>query len=1096
MKTGIFKIILLIAACLLLGSCVREVVGEPVSDEGQLIDYVINFGSPQGARVSVSTKGALGAMRESNVFNLYLLIFEGNATESKKLYGHFFDSSNLGDTSLSNYWTVDNMSSDNDTPTNGTLHIKTTAKAGCTLVAVANMNPNDLDVSSGLLSTIKTYGALKEIVATQIHSEVTANSGYFMMTGQVDNVDITDASHDYSSVPAKALVLKRLYAKVTFNVQINPGSNITSFIPDKWQIINVPSCCYLMERDKSVYDDDFDAASSAEEFFNTEAEGFEPAVLTNDKLADDKTYISSHSFSFYMMENRYDASAEPAGAWTYADREKQVAGTGSERAFAYANPFSTYVILSGKITMDTTTEQTDNATLDATVKYKIHLGNFNLSNGGAYDNFLTLRNHNYVYTVYINGAEDIKIEANGGAENEPGATGSVVVANETVFTSDCHYSTQVISFHADYLDPEHISWYVETPFNPEGIGPNEVENDLSRVDYKWVEFRLNEKENGVYTDKRVSYKPHDYAWPEGTPAKNRTMYVDELVDYLLIQRGKYEDDPATSDFDTDPGADGPKLTVTAFVNEYYYTVHPLSGMPDPSLWKDYAVNQPMRRMHILATSKKSADGESSLIGSSFTIQQRSIQSIYAIHEAADLQSAWGMEFSDDSYETGLNDYWRTKSFENCGNTSLTNGRLNTLKLWGVLDPDWPDGPHGSGTAATLYWADFLNLHGTNETAQLWSKTDPDNPDKNVYDYNYLRYSCLSRNRDNNGNDIIDPEEIRWYMASDIQLIGVFMGSYGIEGDARIYQKSAADQGGNNDDDWRQHVVASNRYVFPPGSSELNDPTKWPNSNAYARVIWAEEGITGSHISYNNAGKTSKFSTRCVRNLGYYVSGNERIDITLGDPSIEPQPYVTTIRKHLENDGVTVTSPYTGNYDDNTFYEFDCSRINVASLRARVDHELVGHDENSRMACLSSSFVTAPLSQGIDVRSHTSHSFNGNTYNLMTYRGMSEYLDASFGEMETDFHVCPHGYRLPNIREMAIIWNELSDYSREGLGDSSYLGSGTSTVPSRTYWSKGVNGSNVKVNNAWGWGMINNKILMAQPTGNTHKIEKPRCVRDL
>ena len=1090
MNKGLNIFFCLLCALLLWGACVKEVGDVPFSGEGEPVNYVIRFGSPEGARVSVSTKGGLGAMRESNVFNLYLLIFDGDSDSSKKLYGHYFSADNLGDTSLSNYWTVDNMSNDSDTPTSGTIHITTTAHEGCTIVAVANMNPNDLDVSSGLLSTIKTLGALKDIVATQIHSEVTANSGYFMMTGQVDDVDITAGSHDYSSTPAKALVLKRLYAKVTFKVQINPGSNITSFVPDRWQVVNVPACCYLMERSKVSYPSAFDAADLDGEFFTTAEEPFDPAVLTSDLLADGKTYIPSHNFTFYMMENRYDASSNPTGAWTYADRERQVSGTGSGRAFLYANPFSTYVVMSGKLVMKTDSGVNANATLDATVKYKIHLGNFDTAHGGSYSNFSTLRNHNYSYTVYINGADDIKVEADGGAENEPGATGSVVVANETVFTSDCHYSTQVISFHADYLDPEHITWYVETPFNPNGIGPEDVEDDLSRVDYKWVEFRVNEKDgSGLYTDNRVDYKPHDYAWPQGTPMKNRTMYVDELVDYLVLQRGLYEDDPATSDFDTDPS--GPKLTVTAFLNEYYYTEHPLSGAADPTLWKDYAVNQPMRRMHILATSKKSADGESTLIGSSFTIQQRSIQSIYAVHEAADLQSAWGMEFTDDNYETGLNDYWRNKDFEDCGNTSPTNGRLNSLKLWGIIDPDWPSGPHGTGAAGTLYWADFLNLHGTNETAQLWSKTDPDNPDKTVYDYNYLRYSCLSRNRDNNGNDIIDPDEIRWYMAADIQLIGVFLGSYGIEGDARLYQRGAETQSGG-DDDWRQHVVASNRYVFPPGSSELNDPTKWPNSNAYARVIWAEEGITGSHISYNGNGKTKKFSTRCIRNLGYYIDENthERADISTAAPDVEPQPYVTCVRKHIENDE-SVTSDFTGAWDNNVFYEFDCSRINVSSLRASVDHELVGHDENSRMACLSSRFVAASLSQAVNVSSLASYSFNGQTYNLKTFQGLNNYLDASFGEMD-DFNVCPNGYRLPNIREMAIMWNVLSDY---GLGDSSYLGTGDNdSVPSRTHWSKGPEGSN-KVGTAWGWGMINNKILMAKPT-TQHFVQKPRCVRDI
>ena len=485
----------------------------------------------------------------------------------------------------------------------------------------------------------------------------------------------------------------------------------------------------------------------------------------------------------------------------------------------------------------------------------------------------------------------------------------------------------------------------------------------------------------------------------------------------------------------------------------------------------------MRRLHILASSRRSADGESMSIGSSFTLQQRSIQSIYAIHEVDGLHSAWGMEFTDDNNETGLTKFCKPGTpAENCNNFSSTNGRLNTLKLWNVLNPD------GSQNPAVRYWADYLDLNGTNETPQLWG------------DYNYLRYSCLSRNRDNDGDGIIDPEEIRWYMASDIQLIGVFLGAYSIEGDARLYQKGAEDREASysEKDKWRQHIVASNQYIYHSGI-----PNDWPNSNKYARVIWAEEGINGSHMSYSSATEqTTYFSTRCVRNLGYYydAGSNQNVDITEAPPEIEPDPYVTMTRKKLNDDGTVSDYPESNpanTYNDKTFYQFDCSRINATSLREAVDHELVSHDENSPMACLSRGFEAAPVSTSITMKSYQNYSFGGETYNLQYFNHMDNYLAASFGGLDVNLNVCPAGYRLPNVREMSVIWNVLSALN---TGDSDYIGK--DPVPSRTHWSLGCHGTG-KVTNAWGWGMTNQKSLMANKNGtSSHLITKPRCVKDL
>ena len=448
MRKRLFELLFLLCAVLIAGSCVREEFQNPGSgSDGDLVDCVISFGSPQGATIDVGTKAELGIVRESNVFNIYLLIFEGNTSSSKKIYGHYFDGDNLNATSESNYWTVTNMTTKDSPATNGTLHIKTASKAGCTIVAVANMNPNDLDVSAGLLSTIQTFGELQNVVATQVRSEIAANSGFFLMTGQVDGVNIQGNAEDANDISKKSLTLKRLYAKVTFNVRVarnpdqsNPktknNSLLRDFVPYTWQVVNVPNCSYLLPRAE-------DAADTPAELFSTEELGFETETLTPNKTTDfyndGVTPVSIHSFSFYMMENRH---APTSGITEYADRERRKKPEDYESGtffnngnYVYTDPLSAYVVLTGKIVMGVSASGNDNATLDANVRYEIHLGNF--TDDPA--DFNTNRNYNYVYNIFIGGAEDIKAEVeafSSGAltEPEPGATGRVVVALKRCLT--------------------------------------------------------------------------------------------------------------------------------------------------------------------------------------------------------------------------------------------------------------------------------------------------------------------------------------------------------------------------------------------------------------------------------------------------------------------------------------------------------------------------------------------------------------------------------------------------------------------------------------------------------------------------------------
>ena len=140
-----------------------------------------------------------------------------------------------------------------------------------------------------------------------------------------------------------------------------------------------------------------------------------------------------------------------------------------------------------------------------------------------------------------------------------------------------------------------------------------------------------------------------------------------------------------------------------------------------------------------------------------------------------------------------------------------------------------------------------------------------------------------------------------------------------------------------------------------------------------------------------------------------------------------------------------------------------------------------------MACLSSKFGTAPV---IDLKTVDTRVFNGTTYDLKTFSGINNYLNACFPDLDSGFRICPEGYRLPNAREVSLMWTVLSALT---TGDSAYLGNSGDTdgTFSRTYWSMGALGSQ-KAPTYYGWGMSSKHLLMAL----NQKFTKPRCVKDI
>lgn len=1077
------KIFKLISAALLLSllalSCVKEQFREAGLEEGEGW-LLVNFG-PQES-IEVITKSTQTYSSENAVSNIYVFLFDGTGN---KLYGKWLTSSERFSSptdvekASSDSWCVNPALSSPDLTT-GCFKIKASAGSGFKLYVISNLDSDMARISSDLLShNIVTESDLLNF-KLQLNQETVNRNTNFPMVAFMDNITITPGSTNTVASSSEPLKLQRIDAKVRFVFKTGTrpderGQVIKSFEARQWKVVNVPTTSYVVGRAVDATNVDpatvtsADYASLAPYFFETDWRNFEDITET------------TQEFSFYMLENRQ--TPKNTDFTSYQDRSRQMKDAAGKnetlqvdytsllgksesrnlRLFENANDFSTYVLVTGRVNMDLENDDAGQ-TLGADVQYLIHLGNWdptNIHNGTGehwdddeYSNvtdFNTLRNYSYTYTVTINSVNNIRVEVeNGDKENQPGATGEVIIAKEEIALCDAHYVSKTMTFHAKNFVTVHpdgtlsstadrLTWKVKTPYcdgAPTVVDGIDIASDL---DYKWVHFRLNKQSSSgnYYSDLRRKYTTRVFEHKElfqtntdddGTEGlagyhNDGCMDIIQLVSYIKEQVALYvkyreelrkASDPSavvnTSDFDNgqlEDGSDDPdgeKICVTAFIDEYYYDEHPITHKSSQTLWKTF-VNQNDRTMHILCDSKTSTDLESTSTGSVITIQQKSIQTFFNDDPSfTTLHSAWGLEHEDEYPEKWL---WSGDTSP-AGNNNYFNGLLNSVRLWGLCSTGnyiFDD---------SISWNSYLNIEVKNETPQL-------NSDKSN-----LRYSCMTRNRDNNGNGVIDRDEIRWYTASIRQLIGLYIAEGVISPSSRLYNRSPEDKNSTDKAKWMQHVISSTQDGGNP------------------MIVWAEEGIsTGTYTGYSDEGANKELSVRCIRNLG--MTGTHPLDSV-------PDDYV--VRSYA--DGHTV---------------FTCTNINEASLRDYTSVELPRHFENERENYLYKKFEVANSTVPGDTKMF--NDFNNTIDNAIASGASNPY--------------CPEGYRTPNQREVAIMaYNYLDD----GSGGNQPL---DNPIMTRTSWSFGKLGLDKPDIGYDKYGFMYTGVITLRYNGTANTT---RCVRDI
>lgn len=1062
-----FTALLIVSALLLLGGCRREDWGTiaPVPD-GTPITMLLSFGAPEIPVVEVGTRAEATAVDEAHIHDLYVMIFNPD-TDSTKLYGRYFSYEHQVtkgelDASERECWFVENQTIEGVAnpvaQTRGAVKISTSAKEHAVIVLLANIS-NTLTLLDGedpidRLNSIRTLEELKA-VKVQLSQDVVARKDYFLMMRIKRDVNTglmrwnQAAPNESQYNDSYRMDLQRMDAKVKFRIKANP-TTISKITPRFWQVCKAPSGCYLFDAENGGPDVNDDPTEF--NYFDTEETYFDGT------WTDPGTGDVYQVFTFYMLEN---ALRPIRHATSYSQREKQektVDPNDSSHdingAWAFANENSTYVRFDVILTLERAAIQeidpTANQAMTTDVTFAVHLGDFGHSdrqNEGLehdFDNYNTLRGNCYTYNVTIINSTSIHTEVETDVEVDPAQEGFLLLIKEGVINCDAHYEYRSMVFnYRPGLNPNVFSWYVKTPFCEGGASPVEVdaENGVyyyppssGVIDYKWVLYALNDyatntDEHPEYAAGKRLYSKNRQEFPgagayrpgwklgagaaaaDSAATRPELMDISQLISFIFYEQAKETKSRGSSLFDE---SDSCQIRLTAFVNEYYYEANPETGDVDKELWRKF-VNAKPREMHILSDTRTSRDRKSDVISSSQSVIQQSIQTIYNVYDH-ELSSIWGTEHKDEMREMAGKYGWGFGTPVATGNDK-ENGRENTAKLWGA-NGSRPD------------WADFVNYRVDNDMPELRSDNG----------HQAMAFSCMTRNRDNNGNGQIDPEEVRWYLASINQLIGMYIGGDALSQTARLYQPFTGQ--------WRAHIVSS----------------------TYPEVLTSEEGIAyykqtdnwmGFVDSTSSGGptidqqKNQIRSVRCVRNIGTYEQAGSRLDISTAPLSQIPDKYYT------------VDTTGTG---DDRYYTFLFNRLDPKALRPYSQGDLPYHDEHSTHNRVYLQMVTQSKGSAVAVP---------NTLEMkdinpeITNAGTNPY--------------CPPGYRIPNQVEMSLMTAALP---------KSYYPSGTPCMVCRTYYSRGYYGNpsdqvTSEVGKT-GFGFNGSKVFCAN---NNHKPLYTRCVKD-
>lgn len=462
-------------------------------------------------------------------------------------------------------------------------------------------------------------------------------------------------------------------------------------------------------------------------------------------------------------------------------------------------------------------------------------------------------------------------------------------------------------------------------------GPGNTSDPLKGFDYKWIEFWPQSgtgiaKYPGVPEWSRESLgglrNKEFYGTYDNTETKE-AAYLMDVYDVIVamgnVVKKIYKGSEQISTSDRAEGIpDGVKaddiftsgqgITVqknqsddyvarfTAFVNEYYYLRHPLTGEL-VTTWSVFT-NKINREMLIAMSSDISSDGNSTFSTVYSYISQLSMQTFYDSRILP--MNGFGIETYNETPHIRFGDPKATSGL------SDSDGRSNQIKLIGGLSTEtrwekfiisnYNGWTTSIGADRTKHKLSVSVYNGASET--FAGSTDVG---KGAY------FACLSRNRDLNGNDIIDENEVRWYLPSINEYIRIGIGSNALSNAAQLYM---------GDKYTMEHKGYATSFIWD-GSLYFTS-----SNQADKRVYWAVESGSYGGDGVDYTGSWAAKPIRCIRSL---PSTGDEYDISI--------PFVESDLSFVYHKN---TSPQS--------IEFK-NRLVANLYRQRVDGSLGNHNED-------------------------------------------------------------------------------------------------------------------------------------------------------